>query len=175
MDEQIPEVLRAISAAMRAGRSMPQALEAAHEEAREPARDALARALARLEVGAPLDDAIEAFARAAGTETARVAAETLKVGRTAGGNIPAVLDVAVASAVERVRIARDRAAATSQARLSALVVGGMPVVFYALIGAGARDRMLELLREPVGWLVVGLGLALEGAGALWMRAVTTRP
>lgn len=172
MDEQIPDVLRAVSAAVRAGRSLPQALEAAHEEAAEPVAAALGAALARLEVGAPVDDVLETFARTADTDLARVAAETLRVGRAAGGDFPRVLDTAVVASNERLRIARDRRAATSQARMSAAVVGGMPVAFYGLIGSGARDRLLGLLAEPAGWLIVGGGVALELAGVAWMRAMS---
>ncbi len=172
MDEQVPDVLRSIAAAVRAGRSLPQALEAARDEAREPIRAALDTALARIAVGTPVDDAVGVFARAAGSPLAAVAAETIRVGRRSGGNFPLILDTAVASATERLRIARDRHAATAQARMSALVVGLMPVAFYGLVGSSARAGLARMLEDPVGWLVLAAGVALELAGVVWMRALT---
>ena len=171
IDEQLPDVLRAIASAMRAGRSVPSALDVAREGAAMPIRSALDHAVRRLEVGAPADDAIDAFARVAGTDAARAAAETLRIGRAAGGDLPAMLDVTVASLAERARLDGERRAATAQARLSGLVVGAMPLAFFVMAGSAARKQALFLVTEPLGWALLVLGLGLELGGALWMRAL----
>src|SRR5207249_2684712 len=110
--EQLPDLLRALAAGLRSGRSLPQALEAARDEAQQPLREALDAAVGRIEVGSPLDEALDAFSAQAGSADAALAVETLKIGRAAGTNLPAILDVAVESLAERDRIARDRRAAS---------------------------------------------------------------
>lgn len=172
MDEQLPEVLRSISAAVRAGRSLPQALEAANEEAASPAREALDAVLGALASGVPFDEALSVFARKAATPAAHEVAATLRIGRAAGANLPMMLDVAVESMGESSRIARDRRAATSQARLSAIVVGSMPVAFFAMVGSSAREQLRVLTHDPIGWALLGAGLGLEFAGAMWMRSMS---
>lgn len=168
---QLPDMLRALAAALRAGRNLPQALEAARDEASEPLRSSLEAAVARIAVGAPLDEALEAIAADAGTADAALAVETLQIGRAAGVNLPAILDVAVESLAERDRIARDRRAASAQAKLSAGVVAAMPLAFFAMVGSGARDQLRVLFGDPIGWVLLGAGLTLEAGGALWMRAL----
>jgi tight adherence protein B len=172
LDEQLPEVLRSIGAAVRAGRSLPQALEVARDEAGGSARAALDAAIGAQSAGASFDAALDAFALSAGTPAAREVAATLRIGRAAGSNLPAVLDVAVESMVEAERIARDRRAATSQARLSAVVIGAMPVAFFAMVGSSARAQLRVLTGDPLGWAILGLGLLLEAGGTLWIRSVT---
>ena len=168
---QLPDMMRAIAAAVRAGRSIPQALEAARDESSEPLRGALASAVGRLNVGATLAEALSTFARAAATEDAALVVETLTIGRAAGGNLPLILDVAVESLAERDRIARDRLATSAQAKMSACVVGLMPLAFFAIVGSGARDQMHVLFGDPIGWVLLAGGLILEAGGAMWMRAL----
>ncbi|MGZ4212329.1 MAG: type II secretion system F family protein [Actinomycetota bacterium] len=168
---QLPDMLRALAAALRAGRNLPQALEAARDEASAPLRDSLEAAVSLIGVGYSLDEALDALAARAGTQEAALAAETLQIGRAAGANLPAILDVAVESLAERDRIARDRRAASAQAKLSAAVVAAMPVAFFAMVGSGARDQIRILLGDPIGWALLGAGLTLEAGGALWMRAL----
>ena len=169
--EQLPDMMRALAAAIRSGRSIPQALEAAREESIPPLRAALDTADARLSVGATLDEALDAFATEAATEDASLVVETLKIGRAAGANLPLILDVAVESLVERERIARDRRATSAQAKMSALVVGLMPLAFFAIVGSGARDQLRVLIGDPIGWALLAGGVILEAGGALWMRAL----
>lgn len=175
LDDQIPDVARALASALRAGRNMPQALQAAARDAAEPAAMALRAATERLEVGAPLSEALERFGSTAGTASASLLAEALVIGRAAGANLPGVLDGLSASLAERRRIERDRKAATSQARLSALIVAGMPFAFYAMAGSGARAQVAVLLGDPLGWGLLAGGLLLEGAGWFWMRALLKVP
>ena len=171
LTEQLPDMMRALAAAIRSGRSIPQALDAAREESIAPLRAALDVADARLSVGATLEEALGAFAAEAATEDAALVVETLKIGRAAGSNLPLILDVAVESLVERERIARDRRATSAQAKMSALVVGLMPIAFFAIVGSGARDQLRVLLGDPIGWALLAGGVILEAGGALWMRAL----
>jgi len=168
---QLPDMMRALASAIRSGRSIPQALDAAREEAIAPLRPALDVAEARLSVGVTLDEALDAFAAEAATEDAALVVETLKIGRAAGANLPVILDVAVESLVERDRIARDRRATSAQAKMSALVVGLMPLAFFAIVGSGARDQLRVLVGDPIGWALLAGGVLLEAGGALWMRAL----
>jgi tight adherence protein B len=171
LTEQLPDMMRALASAIRSGRSIPQALDAAREDSIAPLSAALDIAQGRLSVGATLDEALDAFAAEAATEEAGLVVETLKIGRAAGGNLPVILDVAAESLIERDRIARDRRATSAQAKMSALVVGLMPLAFFAIVGSGARDQLRVLLGDPIGWALLAGGVVLEAGGALWMRAL----
>lgn len=176
LEAQLPDVLRTVAAALRAGQSLPQAFATAHEDAPEPIRDALGAALARLGAGGSAEEAIRAFERACPTASAASAASALHIGRAAGTRLPEILDTAAAGIGDRERLAAERRAATAQARLSAAVVAGMPVAFFLLLGAAAREQLRVMLADPAGWAFLAAGAVLEAAGVLWVRRlVGARP
>lgn len=171
LDEQIPDAMRAIAAGMRAGGSIALAIGAAGEEMPAPLGAHLARCAARCEVGMHLDDALERWAAEAGTLACRRLVETLRIGAVAGASLPRILDGAATSHEEWARLARDRRAASSQVRLSAIVVAAMPVAFHLLAGPAARGAAQVLVREPLGWALLATGLGLDAVGWAWMRRV----
>lgn len=171
MDEQVPDAMRAIAAGLRAGGGLPLALAAAGEEMPAPLGPHLARCAGRCLVGAPLEEALEILADQAGSDAVARMAETLRVGAVAGASLPRILDTAAGAQEEWARLARDRLAATAQARLSALVVGAMPIAFLTMAGPAARGPARVLLREPIGWVLLAAGLSLDVLGWVWMRAL----
>jgi tight adherence protein B len=171
MEAALPDALESVAAAMRAGQGLARALRAA--DVTPPADAAVRAVVARLDVGAPVEEALEAFAEAAGVPAAALVATALRIGYRAGGDLPRVLEALAVSLRERDEVAREMRAATAQARLSAWVVAGMPVAFLFLMGATSREQTQLLLRTPIGWALLGVGLSLEAAGLLWMRRVVS--
>lgn len=169
---QMPEVIASLAAPVRAGASLPQAFAAAAEEAEPPLADALARTTRDLDNGVPIDEAIARFTARAAIPEAVLVGRAMRVARQAGGELARVLDEVAETLKDRERLARELRAATSQARASAMVVAALPVVFLLLMSAGAGDQAHLLFGEPIGWLLLGIGGALEGAGILWIRRLT---
>lgn len=170
--DQLPDVLAGLSAPIRAGASLPQAFAAAAEEAEPPLRWVLQATCRDLDAGVPQDEAIERFASRCAVPEALLAARALRVGRQAGAELARVIDEVAETLRDRERLARELRAATAQARVSAIVVAALPVVFLLLMSAGARDQAALLFGEPIGWLLLGVGGLLEGAGVLWIRKLT---
>lgn len=170
--EQLPDVLAGLGAPIRAGASLPQAFAAARDEAEPPLRGVLDRTCRDLSAGVPQDEAIGLFASRCGVPEARLAARALRVGRQAGAELARVVDEVAETLRDRDRLAREMRAATAQARVSAIVVAALPVVFLLLMSAGARDQTSLLFGEPIGWLLLGVGGLLEGGGILWIRRLT---
>lgn len=170
--DQLPDVLAGLAAPVRAGASLPQAFAACAEEAEPPLRAILERACRDLEAGVPQGEAIERFASRCAVAEASLAARALRVGRQAGAELARVIDEVAETLRERERLARELRASTAQARVSAIVVASLPVVFLLLMSAGARDQASLLFGEPIGWLLLGVGGGLEGAGILWIQKLT---
>ena len=60
-------------------------------------------------------------------------------------------------------------ALSSQARISALVIGLAPVGFGAFAAATDPRTSEFLLHTPAGLILLVTGLALDGVGWLWMQ------
>lgn len=154
-------VLRSLADEMRAGRTFPQAIEALGE----PVADRTVRRL--VAAGADATTIAEAAGRSFGRHRSTFVA-AVSMSEVAGASLAEHLQrmAEVAEADEAAE--RERRVSTSQARFSALVVGGVPVFIAAAVVA------LRGIPEPGGAIVVvpmALGAALLVAGSAavaWM-------
>jgi tight adherence protein B len=168
-DEQLVDAVGSIAAAIRAGRSVPQALSYAASEARPPLGDSLRRLESALDLGVPLDDAVDAWAGEIDTDDARLLAAVLTLHRRSGGDLPAVLREVSDTLRERRAAVGEVRALTAQARLSGTILGVLPFGFFAFLWLTSRDEIEGALRSPAGIAAIGLGLVLEGFAFLWIR------
>jgi tight adherence protein B len=169
VDEQLVDAVASLTAAIRAGRSVPQALSFAASEARPPLRDSL-RALDRaIELGVPLDEAVAAWTREVDTDDARLLAGVLTLHRRSGGDLPTVLDEVTATLRERRAAVGEVRALTAQARLSGTILGVLPFGFFAFLWLTSRTEIEGAFRSPAGVAAITLGLVLEGLAFLWIR------
>ena len=169
VDEQLADAVGAIAAALRAGMSVPQCLGYTAAETPAPLGPALQRLVDEIEVGTPVGEAVRAWADVVDTDDARLLAAALELHRRSGGDLPVVLDQVGATIRDRVAAAREVRALTAQARLSGLILGLLPVGFFAFLWLTSRRDIEGALGTPVGIGSVVLGLAMEGVAFLWIR------
>jgi tight adherence protein B len=163
-------VLEDVARGVRAGSSLRQACADAAIVAGPSAGAAgLAGAVAEADRGTPLAAAFGRWAVVGGTADERLAAGVLALAATAGGPQARAVDGVAATLRERRAVAAEIRAQSAQARLSAIVIGALPLLF--LLWAVATDRRTAafLVAGPTGWACLGAGVGLEAAGALWMR------
>jgi Flp pilus assembly protein TadB len=166
----LPGVLEDVARGVRAGSSLRQACADAATAAGPSAGAAgLATAVAEADRGTPLGTAFGRWAVTGATTDERLAAGALALAATAGGPQARALDGVAATLRERRAVVAEIRAQSAQARLSAVVIGALPLLF--LLWAVATDRRTAafLVVGPVGWACLGAGVGLEVAGALWMR------
>ena len=170
-DEQLADAIGALTAAVRAGMSVPQAIAYAAREAEPPIAEELGHVAADLEVGVPLSDAVAAWSERMGSEDARLVVGALDLHRRSGGDLPAVLDQVTATIRERVAVGREVRALTAQARLSGWILGVLPIGFFAFLWLTSRRDIEGALGTPAGIVSVSIGLALEVGAFLWIRSL----
>jgi tight adherence protein B len=72
---------------------------------------------------------------------------------------------------DRARVERELHSATAETRMSALVLGALPVVVAAFIGATNPAYIAFFLDAPQGHKLIGIALGMEVAGVLVMRRI----
>ena len=131
--EQIADAVSALSAGLRAGLSLPQAFAYARDEAEEPLRGELASLVDGIDTGTPISEALAEWADAHDSEDARLIAGVLDLHRRSGGDLPIVLDGLAGTLRERRAAHREVRALTAQARLSGVILGMLPIGFFAFL------------------------------------------
>jgi tight adherence protein B len=166
--EGLADGVGVIAAGLRAGRSLPGAIELAANEVPAPLGPSFRRVADRIALGEPLEDALAAWASEVGGPDARVAAGVLGLHRRTGGALAAALDGLAATLRARRTAARELRSLTAQARLSAAILGLLPIGFFLFLSVVARSDVEAAFGTTIGAGAVALGLALQGAAYVWI-------
>ncbi len=155
LDEQ--QVLSSIHAELAAGASLRQAIAVAGD-----GRSDLAEARHLAIGGAPIG------AVAAALDAGPRLAAAIDVAARSGGRAGAVFLRLADRAAADAELVRQQRVLTTQARLSALIVAGMPVLWMVL---GGFQRIVSLFAGGAGMLaIVGITMELLGVGLVWRLA-----
>ncbi len=167
--ERLAEAVSLVASAMRSGRSLHQAIELAATDL-DPLLGSTFRRLAdRTGLGDPMDESIDAWAGDVGGPDARLVAGVLKLHRQTGGSLAASLENLAGTLRDRRASARELGSLTAQARLSATILGLLPIGFFLFLSVIARRDLEAAYETPTGVAAIGLGFALQGAAYLWIR------
>lgn len=165
---ELPIALELVASELRTGGTIFGALDALARGDR-PLATEFARVNRRRALGAPLDAALEAWATERADAGVSSAAGALAVAAATGGRAADALDALATSLRDRFEIAAEGRALSAQARLSAIVVGSLPVVY---LGASALfdARQVRLLTGTTfGLVCLIVGLAFEALAVVWIR------
>jgi tight adherence protein B len=169
IDGQLLDAVTAVASALRSGRSLGQALTTAADEADDPLCTILAGTAHAASLGVPMDEALDRFADAVGGSDVRLVSGVLKVHRRTGGALAASLDDVARTLADRREAARELRSLTAQARLSAAILGLLPLGFFLFMSVVARRDIESAYRTTAGASAIAIGLALQGAAFVWIR------
>ena len=169
--EALPFYIDSVRQMQAVGSSLPQALERSLPEAPGIVRSYLAPAARRLELGAPVSEAMQQLADRLRVPEMSMLAAAIRTNMRYGGSISAVLSNLSAILRERIRIARELKAATSEAKVSSRVLIAMPLVAMALLMASNPAYIDFFLSDARGHRLAIIAIGLQGAGMLVMRRV----
>jgi tight adherence protein B len=169
IEEQLIEAVGAIASALRSGRSFVQSLEVAADEVEAPLGALLSEGIDRASLGVPFEEVLDGLAEQIGTSDARLVTGVLRLHRRTGGALAASLDDVTRTLRARRDGARELRSLTAQARLSAGILGLLPLGFFLFLSVVARRDVETAYRTTAGASAIGIGLALQGLAFVWIR------
>jgi tight adherence protein B len=172
LEGAVPGALDEIARSLRSGGSLSQSIAEAAATASPPIRPHLAAVTASAERGIGLVASLEAWSDRRPLPSVRLAVAALCLGAEAGGAHARAIDGVAATVRQRLGVASEARALATQARMSAVVIAGAPVGFCALASISDPRVGQLLFRTPIGWLLLFVGLGLDGIGAAWMARLT---
>jgi len=167
---ELPVALEVVAGELRTGGTVTGAVAALGRSSGQLASE-FARIDRRCTLGAALDDALQAWAGERSDAGVSSAAGALAVAATTGGRSAEALDGLAASLRDRSEIAAEARALSAQARLSAVVVGSLPIGYLAVCAFIDPRQVQALTQTPFGLGCLAAGLTLEALAALWIRAL----
>ena len=127
------------------------------------------------ERGTPLVVALDAFAVRRPSAGVRLAVAALCLGAETGGAHARAVDGVAATLRERLAVAAEVRALSSQTRASMVVIALAPLAFCAFASTSDHRTSAFLFRTPFGLACLVAGVALDAVGALWMRRLCRTP
>ena len=171
LEDQLADAVSSLAAGVRAGLSLPRAVAFAADEADQPLSASLSAVADLVDLGVPLDAALQDWADETHSADARLLAGVLDLHRRTGGELPGVLDGVATTLRERRAAAREVRALTAQARLSGAILGLLPIGFFLFLSVTSRHDMAAALHSSAGMAAIALGLTMQALAFVWIRSL----
>ncbi len=169
--EQLPDTLQLMAGSLAAGYSLPQAVDTVVRESEGPMAVELNRALVEARLGVPIEDALETVAIRMDSMDFKWVVMALRIQREVGGNLAEVLTNVAATMRERERLRRQVDVLSAEGRLSAIILGALPLLFVGYLVLVRPEYIGLLVTTPLGILLIVVGVVLLIVGAFWLRKV----
>ena len=153
----LPDTLQLMAGSLSAGYSMPQAVDTVVREANPPISTEFNRALVETRLGVDLEDALDGIADRMESVDFAWVVMAIRIQREVGGNLAEVLTTVAATLRERERLRRQVQVLSAEGRLSAWILGGLPIVFALYLLLVRPDYLLPMVQNVLGWIMIGHG------------------
>lgn len=166
---QLPDALDLMSRALQSGHAFPSALQMAGDECPAPIGPILKLTHDQITYGRDPDDALDELARRAPSDEMRFFVMAVRLQRQTGGRLAEVLGHIAELVRQRQRLHDTVRVLSAEGRLSAMVLGALPLLTAAAIHAIRPDFIAVLWTDPAGrqWLQLAIALFLLGLVWLW--------
>jgi tight adherence protein B len=170
-EDSLADTLQLMAGSLSAGYSLPQAADSVVREEIDPISTEFNRALVETRLGVPIEDALDTVADRMQSKDFSWVVMAIRIQRDVGGNLADLLLTVAATLRERARLRRQVQSLSAEGRLSAWILGGLPVVFTLYLLTARPSYIKTLGQEPLGWLMIGFGVIAMIVGALWMKKI----
>jgi tight adherence protein B len=165
----LPDTLQLLASTLRAGYSLMQGVEAVSQEVSEPMGRELRRVVTEARLGRPLEEALEGVASRMESGDFAWAVMAIRIQREVGGNLAELLVTVAETMTERERLRRDVNALTAEGKVSAIVLGILPVGLGLFIYTANPGYMDPLFEETIGKILLFGSILLAFLGFWWMK------
>jgi tight adherence protein B len=170
ISEQLPDAIDMMVRSLQAGHGSSAGFKLVATEMPLPIAVEFGRCFEEQNVGIEFRDAIENMTnRVPGNLDLRIMAVSLVIQRETGGNLVEILEKIGETVRSRFQFQGKVRTLTAEARISALILGGLPFVAALLINILNPKYMEPLVGDPMGRVMLFSGAVLWMAGFFFMR------
>ena len=168
---QLPDTLQLLSSTLKAGYSFMQGVEAVSQEVEDPMGEELRRVVTEAQLGRPLEEALDASAERMDSPDFAWAVMAVKIQREVGGNLSELLLTVSETMTARERLRRDVAALTAEGKMSAIVLGALPILLGFAMYVMNPEYIGTLFEESLGKILLVASMVSALIGFAWMKKI----
>jgi tight adherence protein B len=170
-ERQLVDALTQMSAAFKAGLSLPQAVENVSREAGPPLSQEFGLLLKEIKLGVSVEEALTNLSARVESQDLALVVTATNVARQLGGNMAEMFDITAATIRERFRLEGRIRALTSQGKLQGWVVGAMPLALFFVLNWMRPDLMGPFIHSRFGYAVIFSIVLMELCGIYLIRRI----
>ena len=172
-NSRLPDTLSLLSNAMKAGLSLPQAIESVSQTASPAIADELTRVMRETNLGTSTSAALVNMVRRVGSEDLDLVVTAIAIQSSVGGNLARVLDGISHTIRQRIQIKSQIGAMTAQMRASGWIITLLPFIVAAILNVITPSYFRPMFTDPAGRvLLVAAGVSIA-LGNFFVRRITS--
>ena len=172
-ENQLPDVLITLAAALKAGHSFKQGLQTIVDEGNPPASKEFHRVLAEARLGRPLDLALADMSERLGSKNFDFVITAVKIQQQVGGSLAGLIDMVADTVRQRLQFARKIKGLTAMGRAGAYVLVALPFFIAIIISIINPTYMDPLYHTHTGHMLIYSGLAMMAFGSLVLKKIVS--
>ena len=171
--EQLPSALELMANALRAGLGVNSSFEVVAQEMAAPLGQEMSQLVAEMNLGGSIEDALNRMIERNPSNDMRLLAEAVILHKQVGGNLAEVLDNLDHTIRERFMLQRELKALTAEQRITAWVLGLLPLGVGAAILVVNPNYLMILVKTTPGHYLIYLAIFLQVTGYLLLKQILT--
>lgn len=168
-EEQFPDALTLIASSLSAGHTFLRSIQMMCEEAEGPMAEEFARVVSETRLGRPLVDALEDMSKRLDIRDVEWVVQAIRIQQTVGGKLADLLHTLADFIRAREEIRREVLVLTAEGRVSAYVLGALPIglgMYMQVSNPTYFEPMLHgwglvWIGGAVGSIAIGMGIILR--------------
>ena len=173
LDDQLADAMVSFSNGVRAGLSIPQAMDILAQQSPRPVRDEFRQIVAEFNMGKPLEQTLVEAKERLRSENFSLFAAALLASRRSGGKLNETVERIARSVLEMQRLERRIASETAQARKSAVYMAIAPPLILVVYYFVDPLNTAALFTTFFGQALLSLALVLNVMAYVWARFILT--
>jgi tight adherence protein B len=166
-----PDTIDMMTSAIRAGHAFNQAMQLVGDEAPDPVGVEFKRTFEQHNLGINLREALMNLAGRVDSLDLRLFITAILLQRETGGNLTEILEKISYTIRERFKLIGQIKTYTAQGRMSAMIVGSLPIAFMLIISALNPGYLKPLFEDKLGHLFVVVSGFLQVLGFIIINKI----
>lgn len=172
-ENQLPDVLITLAAALKAGHSFKAGLQTIVDEGNVPASKEFHRVLSEARLGRPLNDALADMSNRLGSKNFEFVITSVTIQQQVGGSLAQLIDMVADTVRQRQQFIRKIKGLTAMGRAGAYVLIGLPFFIAAIITIINPTYMDPLYNTSTGHKLIYTGLGMMAFGTAVLKKIVS--
>ncbi len=171
-EQQLPDALLMITGALRAGASLPIALDSIATEGKEPISQEFDLVLREMRLGMDMAVALERLEKRVPLQDLAMVTAGMALSREVGANLAETLEAISKTIRAKLQMEGKIRSLTAQGKMQGVVMAGLPVFLVLILNVMEPEAMAPMFKTWYGWVFVGVLTLAIAIGYHFIRKIT---